>query len=357
MTCSVPARRRPRRLGRSFVSALASSLLAPVLALAADLPPHGPLRVLVVSDEVNPHELLPPQLTQPGEISLALAMPGSGLNLAAVNEIHTDSLALATAALAVPIGDPAVYDVLVYFAHRQPDTGDDAQDIQDQADFVVAVDDFLEAGGGVVSFHHGSYGGLGKTAIQETLGATATGSVSWNTIEGQNVINVAPTHFVTTNGVEYSGSLGYSDPARGVSAGTYDLFSNIPDERYPQFEINPSADDLEVLFASDYAQNGTTHLLGFTHRRSGWLGVVVAYQPGEYQPNALDDLDGNNFQILANAIVYAAGQAPDAAPIPALPGAWRFAGLLIAVVALFGGSKTFIARRSSRRHSKPVIGA
>jgi hypothetical protein len=37
--------------------------------------------------------------------------------------------------------------------------------------------------------------------------------------------------------------------------------------------------------------------------------VVVAYQPGEYQPNALDDVDGNNFQILANAIVYAAGQS------------------------------------------------
>jgi len=38
--------------------------------------------------------------------------------------------------------------------------------------------------------------------------------------------------------------------------------------------------------------------------------VVVDYQPGEYQPNALDDLAGNNFQILANAIVFAAGVLP-----------------------------------------------
>jgi hypothetical protein len=32
----------------------------------------------------------------------------------------------------------------------------------------------------------------------------------------------------------------------------------------------------------------------------------VLYQPGEYQPLALDDLDGDNFQILANAVLYAA---------------------------------------------------
>ena len=55
-----------------------------------------------------------------------------------------------------------------------------------------------------------------------------------------------------------------------------------------------------------------------TARRTCWAsrtggrrgaGVVVGYQPGEYQPHALDDLDGNNFQILANAILYAAGIA------------------------------------------------
>jgi hypothetical protein len=33
----------------------------------------------------------------------------------------------------------------------------------------------------------------------------------------------------------------------------------------------------------------------------------VAFQPGEYQPNALEP--GNNFQILCNAIVFAATYA------------------------------------------------
>jgi hypothetical protein len=273
---------------------------------AADLPPHGPLRVLVVSDEVNPHGLSPAQLTQPGDISAALAAPGSGLNLELVTEIATNDLPTATAALSVAFGDPSAYDVLIYFAHRIPDGPGGAAA---QAAFVAAVEDFLEAGGGVVSFHHGSYLTAGKEAMQDIIGATATGAVPWDTVDGQNVINVAPLHFVATNGVEYTGSTPYADVARGVPASTYDFFNNVPDERYVNFEINPGAGTIEVLFASNYDQNGTTHLLGFTHQRPAWAGIVVAYQPGEYQPNALDDLDGNNFQILANAIVYAAGQS------------------------------------------------
>jgi len=286
--------------------ALGAAVLWSASAMGAVLPPHGPLRVLVVSDEVNPHGLSPAELTQPGDISAALAAPGSGLSLDLVSEIATDDLALATAALSVPFADPSAYDVLVYFAHRIPSGPGGAAA---QAAFVAAVEDFLEAGGGVVSFHHGAYLTAGKEAMQDVIGATATGSVPWNTVAGQNVINVAPAHFVTSNEVEYAGSLAYADPARGVAAGSYDFFNNLPDERYLEFEINPGAGEIEVLFASDYDQNGTTHLLGFTHRRPSWAGVVVAYQPGEYQPNALDDLDGNNFQILANAIVYAAGQS------------------------------------------------
>ncbi len=39
---------------------------------AADLPPHSPLRILIVSDGVNPHGLPPDELTEPGDISAAL---------------------------------------------------------------------------------------------------------------------------------------------------------------------------------------------------------------------------------------------------------------------------------------------
>jgi len=108
----------------------------------------------------------------------------------------------------------------------------------------------------------------------------------------------------------------YADAGRGVASDTYDFFNNTPDERYTGFEINGSAGTFTVLFGSNYNQNGTTHLLGFEHRREEWAGVVIGYQPGEYQPNSLDDLEGNNFQILANAIYFAAYR--ESVPVPAL---------------------------------------
>ena len=42
------------------------------IAAAAVLPPHGPLRILIVSDEVNPHGLSDAELTQPGDLLAAI---------------------------------------------------------------------------------------------------------------------------------------------------------------------------------------------------------------------------------------------------------------------------------------------
>lgn len=282
-------------------------------AAAAELPPHPTLRVLIVSDEVNPHGLSSADLTQPGDISAALEAGGTGLNLDAspdgVLEIPTNSIEEATARLTVSRDDPAAYDVLIYFAHRIPNNGNDA--LGRQAAFTAAVEDFLEAGGGMISFHHGSYFASGKQAILDLIGATASGTVVWNTSQGQNVIATSPEHFVACNAVEYPANVTYSDVPRGVPNASYPFFNNTPDERYLAFEYNASAaGNVQTLFGSNYNQNGTTHLLGFVHKRPEWEGVVVAYQPGEYQPNALNDTDGNNFQILANAIVFVAGVLP-----------------------------------------------
>jgi hypothetical protein len=171
-----------------------------------------------------------------------------------------------------------------------------------QAAFEAGIDSFLAAGGGLVVFHHGAYLGPGKAGIQERVGATATGDVPFDTVTGQTVINVSPGHFVTSWSVEYDTTIAYDD-------------------------------------------NGTRHLLGFTHRRPEWSGVVVGYQPGEYQPNALDDLAGNNFQILANAIVYAAGQAP--APVPSASSGARL-GLATLLTLSVG---TVLARLGRARES------
>lgn len=292
-------------LNMRFLTIIAFSLLG-FMANCAELPIHPALRILIVSDEVNPHNLSNAELTQPNEISTALTAVGSGLNIDLVTEIATNDIDQATALLNLPTTDPGRYDVLIYFAHRIPNDGTAQQNQDDQDAFTTAVESFLETGGGVVCFHHGLYSSSGKDGILSVMGGTASGNVPWNTSTGQNVINVSPSHFVTTNSVEYTTQTTYADATNGVASGTYAYFNNTPDERYPYLTINNDAENVEMLFASNYSDNGSTHILGFTHQRSTWSGRVVFYQPGEYQPNALDDLEGNNFQILANAIYYSA---------------------------------------------------
>ena len=281
---------------------LFTTVAAGTAARAQVLPPHPPLRILIVSDEVNPHGLPPEDLTQPGEISAALlAIPALHLDAGAdaVFEVATDQIEMATARLLVPLGDPAAYDLLIYFAHRIPNGADGA--LRQEA-FVTAVDGFLAQGGGVISFHHGIFQTSGKESMQDLLGARANGAVIWNTVEGQNVIAVAPNHFVAGYGVNYPATVSYEDPGLGIPLASYPVFNNTPDERYPNFVFLPAAGEIEVLFSSNY--NGTPHLLGYSERRPEWAGVVVVYQPGEFQPNALEP--GNNLQILLNAIVYVA---------------------------------------------------
>ena len=290
--------------------------LAVLPSAAAVLPPHRPLRILVVSDTVNPHGLSSDDLTEglnpgPGDIGNALRGVGTGILIDgavdAVHEVATNDIEQATALLSLPACDASSYDVLIYFSHRipNPDGGKPLTPTQRQDAFTAAVGSYLATGGGIVALHHGAYAAPGKAGILELIGATASGAVPWDTVNGQNVINTAVGHFVSTQGVDYGGTVSYADPARGVPSASYPYFNNTPDERYPVFNYNPSASLTTTLFGSNYVDVGTTHLLGFTHRRPEWSGSVVGYQPAEYQPHALDDLDGNHFQILANAILYA----------------------------------------------------
>ena len=288
---------------RAQIAGLALAALLPARAVAAELPPHGPLKILIVSDEVNPNNLSPAQLTQPGDISATLVKPGTGLNLApgpdSVLEVSSQCVDEALVALA----PPSTYDVLIYFAHK-PARGCNNQDRQ--VELTAAVEALLIGGGGVVVFHHGIYEAAGKEAILQLVGGSAS-AIEWSVNAGQRVIDVAPGHFVTTNSVEYTGKAMYADPQAGVAAGMYDLFTNVPDERYPALALLTAPGETRtILFASDYPTGGAAHVLGYALKRPGWLGRVVHYQPGEYQPNALDDLNGNNFQILANAIVHVA---------------------------------------------------
>jgi len=271
---------------------LFSSLAAS--SFAATLPAHEPLSILEISDEVNPHGLSAAELTQPGDICATLSRPGSGLELSR-DPIQVDSQCVGPALDLLASDEPP--DVVIYFAHRPASAcGGELRDI----DLVGAFRAHLGRGGGIVVFHHGAYEWAGKEEMLELLGVRASG-IEWNTSVGQRVINVAPGHFVTQNGMDYPmeeefelGSL--------VPPGRFGFFDNVPDERYPTYSFTVEAGETRtLLFASD---SGGAHALGYALERSTWAGRVVGYQPGEFQPNALDALDGPNFQILANSILY-----------------------------------------------------
>lgn len=261
---------------------------------AAELPAHDPLRILVISDEVNPHGLSDDQLTQPGELEDALGNPASGLNVDAVAEINSQCIDDAL----VDLAEPGATDVIVYFAHL-PAAGCDGSPQQEA--LTAGFRDHLEAGGGIVVFHHGIYEAGGKEAVLQLLGGRAS-SIAWDTGAGQDVIATAPDHFVAAQGVEYAAMRDFG--GAGVDAGNYPFFTNVPDERYDAIAmLEEGGEDRTILFTSADGGGGAARVLGYDLHRPGWGGHVVFYQPGEHQPQALD-LEGNNFQILANAIVY-----------------------------------------------------
>jgi hypothetical protein len=262
---------------------------------AAELPPHEPISVLIVSDRVNPHDLPSHLLTEPGDLSEAIAAEGSGLELTALSEVDSACIDHALALL-----HAGAVDVMIYFAHRSA-RACDGSDQQDA--LTVATKELLMTGGGVVVFHHGLYVDDGKEAILELLGGRAD-DLAWAPESGQNVIATAREHFITNNGLSYESELDFAAPELGVAEGRYPAFNNTPDERYPGLHhLERPGEDRTLLFASDY---DGPQILSYDLHRPEWSGHVVFYQPGEYKPNALDDLDGNNFQVLANAIHYVA---------------------------------------------------
>jgi hypothetical protein len=275
-------------------------LVGPTDAVAAELPAHDPLRILIISDEVNPNGLSDAELTQPGDLSAAIGSAGSGLTVEVVEEVGSDCL---DDALAMLGGDGV--DVVVYFAHLAA-TACDGTARQDE--LTAVMDAHLRQRGGVVVFHHGIYEAAGKDSILQLLGGRAS-SIAWDTTSGQDVIVVGGDHFVSSQGLQLADVRSFEGV--GVPAGEYPFFNNTPDERYDAMALSTVTGEARtVLFASADAGGGGARVLGYDLWRPGWLGHVVFYQPGEYQPNALD-VNGNNFQVLANAILYAATTVED----------------------------------------------
>jgi MYXO-CTERM domain-containing protein len=294
------------REGRIEYSPSMFASLALYGLLAASLPEHEPLAITIVGDEVNPHSLSDAELTQPRDIVEALEAADSGISIGSLVAVESGCIDDALAAM------PET-DVFIYFAHRAATdcAGGDAQGA-----LTDATRSLLESGGGVVVFHHGIYTADGKDEILRLLGGVAN-QIEWLD-NGRPAIAVAEGHFVTTNEVEYPDTTPFGFDDLGIAQADYPSFVNAPAEAYPGTRPQlDGSEDFTVLFTS--TQPGA-ELLGYDLRRPTWSGHTVFIQPGEYQPNALDDRDGNSFQILANAIYYVGTTQDEPEPAPATTG-------------------------------------
>jgi hypothetical protein len=286
----------------SLLMATALSL-CPAMLQAASLPAHMPIDLLIVADEVNPHKLADADLTQPQDLAPALTAADSPLANARVTTVNSQCADDALKALQ-SAARPAV---VLYFAHRAAKHCD-GSDAQPQ--FTQLMQQGLQSGMGVVVLHHGLYVDIFSPGAKDELLAligAKTNSIKWDTVDGQRVYNVGGNHFVSNNGLSYPQQASFTGTA-GVAAGSYPYFVNVPDELYADTALVEVAGEQRTpLFASDSLG---TRLLGYALTRPLWQGTVVAYQPAEYQPNALDDRNGPNFQILVNAIYFTAYGAP-----------------------------------------------
>ena len=280
---------------------LCAALSTPLCA--AVLPAHAPITLLIVADAVNPHKLSNADLTQPEDLQPALTAADSPLATAKATTVNSQCVDDALKVLAA--ADKP--DVVLYFAHRAAKhcDGSDAQ-----PEFTRLVAQGLQQGMGVVVLHHGLYVDIFTPGAKDellTLIGAKTNSIKWDTMDGQRVYNVGGSHFVSSNGLTYPQQGDFAGTP-GVAAGIYPCFVNVPDELYADTALVEVAGEQRTpLFASDSLG---TRLLGYALVRPDWQGRVVAYQPAEYQPNALDDHDGPNFQILVNAIYFAAYGTP-----------------------------------------------
>jgi len=265
---------------------------------AATLPGHPALSILIIADEVNPHGLNDAELSQPEDLAPALSASDSGLNTSRVITVNSQCADDALTALQ----SEQAPDVVLYFAHRAALScdGENAQPA-----LTRFLEEGLKSGLGIVVLHHGLYVDFinrgAKAELLHLIGAESD-SIEWNTETGQRVINVANDHFITSNGITYDQKLAFAGTTE-VKAGTYPAFTNVPDELYEITRLHEVAgESRSPLFVSD---SGDPRLLGYVLQRNGWSGRVVVYQPGEYQPNALDNRAGPNFQILINALYFA----------------------------------------------------
>lgn len=206
-------------------------------------------------------------------------------------------------------------------------------------DFDSGIENFLiryaEEGGRLIVLHHGAASGKMRCKrwmpfLGLTIRPANACTHPWKVVRGNySVVNLHPSHYVTTHKADYPQRVSYT-PSDAPSAG----------QQLPAFELTDTEAFVNQVFTDGRRKTvllgiqGTDNGRPYTQDRAGWLietgkGHVFYFQPGHTRA----DFENPSYaQILLNAVAWRQGNgAPSASAddvlVPRVDGPWwRVAG-------------------------------
>lgn len=194
--------------------------------------------------------------------------------------------------------DLSSFSAVMVYIHRNLETGPEH-----------AMIDYVRAGGKLIVLHHSISSGKRKNkawfkflGVTLPMGDLSAGGYKWTEGVIQQIVNLAPNHFITTHKVSYPETVTFQSPADPEA------------KKLPAVTLHESEVYLNHVLAEDKTR---TTLLGvkysdkesgrtFMQTHTGWLkpvdkGWVIYLQPG----HSLPDLRNPTFErILLNALTW-----------------------------------------------------
>ena len=182
----------------------------------------------------------------------------------------------------------------------------------------LKIIEYTKAGGRYVCLHHSVSSGKAKNkyyfdflgvrlpgAAESKNPAPPGGHYAWRHDQDYTIVNIAPGHFITGNGMKYRETLVFPRPGSPGRTAALPSFLNKQGEPYMNVELTG---DKVLLLGFHYVddRNGAE----FHQHTAGWLqqagrGWIVYLQPG----HATHEFENPNIaQLVLNAVLWKPGQ-------------------------------------------------
>lgn len=210
------------------------------------------------------------------------------------------------------------FDVVLFYKHWSTGLTDE---------FLQAIYNYADNGGGVMSLHHGLYndieGAQNKDVLISLFGAQSSTSGWSENLTNYNMHSTNYGHFISTLGVDYDAAEvtpaawgSYGLPTAGNSAYSYLPIISIYDEIYTNTAFEPGIvfgrgiNEITPLFSNDLTPSIQSHTAAFTRLvdfdENDQVGRLFYTQVGERTENYSSS--SQYYRMVRNAVVWAGGK-------------------------------------------------